>query len=120
MSVHPFRIAVLIFLVGASVANYFATKAYSDRIREPSDFSVSTAAPVDNPLLSTSNPLLSTSNPLAPTPDPWSVTTPVPGPDPNVSRLQSVTNDKAWMREAIIVTIAGVAWFLVAGKRANQ
>jgi hypothetical protein len=104
--VHPFRIAILIFVVGASVANYFATKAYSDRIREPSDFSVSTAAPVDNPLLSTSNP-------LAPTPDPWSVTTPVPGPDPNVYRLQSVTNDKAWMREAIIVTVAGVAWFLV-------
>ena len=28
----------------------------------------------------------------------------------------SQNNDEAWMREAIIVTIAGVAWFLVRAK----
>ena len=30
---HPFRIAILIFVVGASVANYFAVRAYDDRLR---------------------------------------------------------------------------------------
>ena len=30
--------------------------------------------------------------------------------------LEAVAIDKAWMREAIIVTIAGVAWFVVGGR----
>ena len=28
---HPFRMAILIFFIGASVANYFAMKQYDDR-----------------------------------------------------------------------------------------
>jgi hypothetical protein len=102
---HPFRIAILAFVVGASVANYFAAKAYSDRIREPFAFSASTAGPVDL---------------LSPGPSPNDEATPfrwMPlAADPQTLKLLAVENDKAWMREAIIVTIAGVAWFLVRPK----
>ena len=112
---HPFRIAILIFVVGASVANYFAVRAYADRISPPSTVSESTATPLNNPLLATPlrNPFLGTPSESPkneePTPFAW---IPV-APNPEIQGLLAEANDKAWMREAIIVTIAGVAWFLL-------
>jgi hypothetical protein len=44
-----------------------------------------------------------------PTPFAWIPVT----PDPAIASLHAEADDKAWMREAVIVTIAGVAWFLV-------
>ena len=88
---HPFRITVLVFLVGASVANYFFTKEQHDEISP-----LSVAAPADATLQ-----------------DRYGATatsTPDPG---ELRRVYAAANDKAWLREAIIFTIAGVAWFLV-------
>ena len=52
-----------------------------------------------------------------PTPFKWE-----DAPDPNTTpyqlKIQGLVTDTAWMREAIIVTIAGVAWFLVGGRTA--
>ena len=106
---HPYRIAILIFVVGASVANYLATKAYADRISPPSTVSKSTATPLNNPLAPSAN--------QGPTPFAW-IATPATL-NPEMQGLLAAANDKAWMREAIIVTIAGVAWFLVRSKAAS-
>jgi hypothetical protein len=95
LTVHPFRIAILIFVVGASVANYFFTKEQHD---ETSPLSV--AAPAGEGLEGRygagATPSASSSQ-----------------PDSYTAGLESAAKDKAWMREAIIVTVAGVAWFLV-------
>lgn len=93
---HPFRIAILIFLVGASVANYFAAREYRDRIAAStaggaSGFDWTKYGGTDRPVT----------------------------PDPEIARLRAADNDRAWMREAIIVTIAGVAWFLLLGKNSK-
>ena len=90
-TMHPFRTAILMFLIGASVANYFAMKKYSDRIEATIPSSV--------------DPL----NPFGGSETPGK---------PNLqARLEFSQNaDEAWMREAIIFTIAGVAWFLVRPK----
>lgn len=108
---HPFRIAILVFFVGASVANVLAAKEALDRI---------------GPITVAASPL--PTNPLlAPPPSP-SV---APGQidfsqlykksisgtsDPYAQRARTLADDKAYLREAIIVTIAGVAWFLVRPK----
>ena len=89
---HPFRIAILIFLVGASVANYFATQKYRDRI-------------VAN---------MKTVSLFGGTP------TALPGSDVQEQMKLAEANDEAWMREAIIVTIAGVTWFLVPGTKRSS
>jgi hypothetical protein len=96
--VHPFRIAILIFLVGASVANYFFTKEQHDEMSL-----LSVAAPADGGLQERYG---ATATPSASSSQPGSYTV----------GLDSAAKDKAWMREAIIVTIAGVAWFLVRPK----
>lgn len=88
---HRFRIAILIFLIGASVANYFAMKKYSDRI--------AATIPGEN------------ADPLHP------FDSQTPGRPSLQARLEfSQNTDEAWMREAIIVTIAGIAWLLVSAK----
>ena len=109
---HPYRIAILIFVVGASVANYLATKAYDDRISPPSTVPESTATPLNNPL----NPFEPSASPnQEPTPFTWIQAT----ANSEIQGLLAEANDKAWMREAIIVTIGGVAWFLVRPKAAS-
>lgn len=121
---HPFRIAILIFVVGASVANYFAAREYRDRIGAPTPLAATTAAPTYSPEYwnkfwgkvadahrARPNEQPSPFEWTPVTPDPWAV--PSPGGDPYTLRLVAASNDKAWLREAIIVTIAGMAWFLV-------
>jgi hypothetical protein len=46
--------------------------------------------------------------------------TALPGSDVQEQMKLAEVNDEAWMREAIIVTIAGVAWFLLPGKNSKQ
>ena len=90
---HPFRVAILIFGVGASVANYFAVREYYDRLAT----TVPTAAP--QATLDPNNPFGGGSVPTGgPAPFAWS-TEP---PNPEIAKLHAVANDKAWMREAII------------------
>jgi hypothetical protein len=89
----PFRIAVLIFVVGASAANLLALKLQHDRFTYPT-----TAKQTES----------------ATTPDPWAV--PDPNLDPGAVKLHVLANDLAYLREAIILTIGGVAWFLVKTK----
>jgi hypothetical protein len=90
MSVHPFRSAILIFFIGASVANVLATKLEHDRLHYSTAVAPTPSAAASNPWL-------------------------VPDPNTNLDaiKLHGLANDKAWMREAIIVTTAGAAWFLV-------
>jgi hypothetical protein len=104
--VHPFRIAILLFLVGASVANYFAMKQYDDRFAARVQ-----QTPIPQTRVNPNDPF---GSPIPVIPDPWAV--PSPSVDPYTAPLESAARDKAWMREAIIVTIAGVAWFLVRAK----
>jgi len=90
------RIAVLVFVIGASFANYFFTKEQHDQI------SPSVATPAPQGL----------EDRYGPTP---------PAPDPGeLRRVYAEVNDKGWMREAIIVTIAGVAWFVLAPKQRER
>jgi hypothetical protein len=102
--VHPFRIAILIFFLGASVANYFAAREHRDRIVASTPLAASTAAPTDSSGID------------------WekyrgtAQAHPNEQPTPEIASLLAEANDNAWMREAIIVTIAGVAWFLVRPK----
>ena len=102
-TMQPFRIAILIFAVGASVANYFAAREYWDRIAASTPLASSTAAPTDSPGLIDWRKYAGTAN-EQPTP----VT-----PDPATASLRAEAKDKAWMREAVVLTIAGVAWFLL-------
>jgi hypothetical protein len=96
---HPFRTAILVFVVGASVANYFAMKQYDDRFA-PSVSPTPTATYEADPWAGP--PSASSSQ-----------------PDSYTAGLESAAKDKAWMREAIIITIAGVAWFLLPGKNSK-
>lgn len=105
-NVHPFRMAILIFFIGASVANYFAMKQYDDRFAPTMQ-----QTPIPQTRVNPNDPF---GSPLPVIPDPWAV--PSPTADPYTLRLVAGANDKAWMREAIIFTIAGVAWFLVASR----
>jgi hypothetical protein len=95
---HPFRIAILVFVVGASVANYFFTKEQHDEI-SPLSVAAPAGATLQERYGATAMPSVSSSQPGSYT-----------------ARLESAAKEKAWMREAIIVTIAGVAWFLVRPK----
>jgi hypothetical protein len=105
---HPFRIAILIFVVGASIANYFAAREHWDRIVASTPLAASTAAPTDSSGTD------------------WTKyrgtaqAHPNEQPTPELASPLAEANDKAWMREAIIVTIAGVAWFLLPGKNSKQ
>lgn len=107
VTMHPFRVAILIFLVGASVANYFAVKEYRDGI------SPVTAATVTPPGVSRDASGGLDWSKLKGT-EAQSVT------DPYLTKLETAANDAAWMRQAIIVTVAGVAWFLVRPKTLNE
>jgi hypothetical protein len=93
---HPFRIAILIFFLGASIANIFAAKLGRDQL-----------------------------GPVA-TPAPAGITSSVfePAPDPLRAIFAAATadshrqvNDTALLRETVILTIAGIAWFLVPGRK---
>jgi hypothetical protein len=105
---HPFRIAILIFLVGASLANFFAVRERLDRMGPgpgPLPTPTSTAVPAQtNPvdLLmggSMADRLADYKAALA-----------------ERNEALSPIYDRAWMCEAVIVTIAGIAWFLVRPK----
>jgi hypothetical protein len=89
------RAAVLVFVVGASIVNYFFTKEQNDEIAAP--ISVATSAPttLEDRYLHSS------------TPDPGTL-----------RRVHTEENDNGWVREAIIVTIAGIAWFALRARTA--
>jgi hypothetical protein len=100
--VQPFRIAILVFIVGASAANFFAWKTQHDR------WTYSAVATME-----------------IPSPLPTESTNPAFNPnflirDPNraaeIIKLRALAEDEAYFREAIILTIGGVAWFLVRAK----
>jgi hypothetical protein len=106
---HPFRIAILIFFVGASVVNYLAVKEYRDRI---SPVTTATVTPLGVPTDASGH-------------IDWSKVkendaqrdfSGMSQTEPYVTKLEAAANDKAWMREAVIVTIAGIVWFLVPAK----
>jgi len=109
---HPWRIAILIFFVGASVVNALLAKSAYDRIGEPTP--APSASPAPNPLLSgaSQNPYIG----ATPTPDPWAVD--VYGSiASSIAYQRQLANDKALVAETVIVTIAGVAWFLVPARK---
>ena len=60
---HPFRIAILIFVVGASVANYFAMKQYDDRFAATVQ-----QTPIPQTRVNPNDPF---GSPLPVIPDPW-------------------------------------------------
>lgn len=74
---HPFRIAILIFLLGATVANFFEYAR-----------AVATISPYNTEMFT--------------------------------SHARAEVLDSALMREAIIITIAGVAWCLVRPSAAKR
>lgn len=74
---HPFRIAILIFLLGATVANFFEYAR-----------AIATISPYNTEMFT--------------------------------SHAHAEVLDSALMREAIIITIAGVAWFLVRANTARK
>ena len=86
------RIAVLVFVIGASFANYFFTKEQHDEI---------------SPSVATPDATLENRYGRTSTPDPG-----------ELRRVHAEENDKGWMREAIIVTIAGIAWFAFRARAA--
>jgi hypothetical protein len=90
----PWRIAILIFFVGASVANIFAAKLGHDQLG---------SSPVVSPM---STP---TANPFAAIGTP----TPVPLFAGLTADEHRQVNDTALLRETVIITIAGIAWFLL-------
>lgn len=87
------RIAILIFLIGASVANFFSAKQAHEHV-------VYRAAP---------RPTADPTNPYMPDRiDPYEQQA------YNIShRNHESMNDGAWMREALVITVSGVAWFLI-------
>ena len=74
---HPFRIAILIFLFGASIANFFEYAR-----------AIATISPYNTEMFT--------------------------------SHANAEVLDSALMRETIIITIAGVAWFLVGRKTTGE
>jgi hypothetical protein len=95
------RIAVLVLLVGASVANFLAAKEQHDRIGY-------VPAPTARP--GPTDPY-GVSPPIVITPEPSAVEV-----YKDTLREHALTDDDAWLREAIIVTIAGIAWFAIGKK----
>lgn len=99
----PLRAMVLIFLFGTSLANAVALKQRLDLV-EPGWFRRATAwiqpRPTPSPI-ATDNPFIAG---MASQEDNTYVT---------------LAYDAAWLREAIIVTIAGVAWFLLRAREKN-
>jgi hypothetical protein len=97
---HPFRIAVLVFIVGATAANLLALKKQHDRMTYPKVATTEAQSPM--PGESASPPAL---------PDPFALSD--RNLDPEVIKLRALANDEAYIREAIILTIGGVVWFVV-------
>lgn len=87
------RAAVLVFVIGASITNYFFTREQNDEIAP----SVATPAPTT----------LEGSYLHSSTPDPA-----------QLRRVHTEENDNGWVREAVIVTVAGIAWFALRAKTA--
>jgi hypothetical protein len=87
------RIAILIFLIGASAANFFAAKTEHDRIGY--------MVPAQS---------------AAPGTIEWFIEQRRANDEAYraSNERHQVINDSAWMREAIIVTIAGAAWFAMS------
>jgi hypothetical protein len=86
------RAAVLVFVVGASIINYFFTREQNDEI---APVSVATSAPAT----------LEDRYQHSSTPDPE-----------ELRRVHTEENDNGWVREAVIVTLAGIAWFALRAK----
>jgi hypothetical protein len=103
---HPYRIAVLVFLIGASLANFLAVRESLDRMGPgpgPPPTPTSSAAPrATGPF-----DLLANGDIMAERLADYKAAL--------AARNEALSPiyDRAWMREAIVVTIAGVAWFLV-------
>jgi hypothetical protein len=99
---HPFRIAILIFVVGATCGNLLVLKLREDRI-----WPVSLATPAPT----STDPFDAVGTP---TPNLWAV--PTPDPMIYVQERQGQSRqamDKALIAQVGILTIAGVAWFLM-------
>jgi hypothetical protein len=103
---HPWRIAILIFFVGASVVNALLAKSAYDRIGEPTP--APSASPTPNSFFPSAARGLTWGTPA--TPDPWAVD--VYGAA-SIAYQRRQATDKALVAEAVLVTIAGVAWFLI-------
>jgi len=89
----PLRASVLVFAIGASVVNFLAVKA---RIDQPTaNFSATFDMPSPSPAATRASPDLEREGQLV------------------------EIYDRAWIREAIIVTIAGIAWFLIRAKESS-
>lgn len=102
-----YRIAVLIFLIGASAANYLTVRQQYDRMF--------TELPVGTSWLS-----------ATPTAAPTSWLDAVATAHPTPSNVEEVVDpkeqrqivDRAAVREAVILTVCGVAWFLIPRAKA--
>jgi hypothetical protein len=89
------RVAVLVFVGGASIANYFLTKEQNEQIAPISAATVAPTTPEDRYEHSSR-------------------------PDPeDLRRAHTEESDNGWMREAVIVTVAGIAWFALRPERRN-
>lgn len=88
------RAAVLVFVVGGSITNYFFTREQNDEI---APVSAATSAPMT----------LEDRYVHSSTPDPG-----------QLKRVHTEENDNGWVREAVIVTVAGIAWFALRAKAA--
>ena len=95
-----YHIAVLIFLVGASAANFFTAKQQDDRI--------GSWAAVSTPQDATA---AAWGAPPSPAERAYRA---------SVAREERVIKDAAWMREAMILTICGAALFLVPRKHDDR
>jgi hypothetical protein len=94
---HPFRIAILIFLVGTSIVNVLVTKISHDGIGYPPR-------------------MVEAGNWADRLDQPTPKSTPVMEVNPNYdSAMQqhTVVNESATILEVLLITVAGVAWFLV-------
>jgi len=87
------RIAVIVFLIGASVVNFFAAQQAHERIGYQ-------AAP--KPTSDPTNPFM-----------PDRIDSCVLATYNSNRRNHAAINDGAWMCEAIVLSVCGVAWFLI-------
>ncbi len=104
MQVHPFRMVILIVLIGASVVNFLAMKQQHDAIYtalypQPQPSCSPGASTLDRIFCGNGGPSYDKMRAY----------------DVN-HRLHVEITDPALTREAIIVTIAGIGWFLVKAR----